>query len=170
MDLFGSNKNEISEKSYKETLESVVDIIWKKKAIQQVLIWQLTDDNPFLESIIQEQNNEIKKFNQQYTHLFDNSEYDIQLITSILLAATFYITAYKKKNDFCGVDFKSYLGNIKLLEGINQISDLVFTEVSKSKEIQIAKKLLEYGDDINKIIDITGLSEEEIESIKLTSG
>lgn len=165
LDFFTENQDEATIESYKETIESVLDIVWKKKAIQQILVWQLIEETPQLEAVIDEQNDAINVLIERYTQQFEGSGYDIRLITSILLAAIFYISAYKKKSSFCGLDLKGHLGNYKLLEGINQISDLVFKEVSKSKEFETAKKLLSYGDSIEKIMDITGLSKEEIEAL-----
>lgn len=166
LDFFIDGNDEATKEAYKETIESVLDIIWKKKAIQQILVWQVTEDSSLLDTVVDDQNNAINTLTERYAELFKESGYDIRLITAILLAAIFYISAYKKKASFCGLDLKGHLGNIKLLEGINQISDLFFNEVTKSKEKEMAKKLLKYGDNMDKIIDITGLSQEEIEALQ----
>lgn len=60
-DLFTENKHQVPTKeSYRETLESVLDMIWKKKAIQQILAWQITEDAWSQESTIKEQEAGIK--------------------------------------------------------------------------------------------------------------
>lgn len=154
-----------SKESYQETLESVLDIIWKKKAIQQILAWQITEDTPLLDGIVEEQEKGINKMVSRYAESFENSGYDIRLITAILLAAVYYISGYKKKVSFCGLNMKGNIGNLKLLEGINQISGLVFDDIAKTKEKEIAKKLRESGDSIEKIVLVTGLSREEVEEL-----
>ena len=163
IDLFSENKHQAPTKeSYRETLELVLDIIWKKKAIQQILAWQITEDSWLQDSTIKEQEAGIKKFTDQYDGLFKDSGHDIRLITAILLASIYYISSYKKKATFCGLNLKGHIGNIKILEGISQLSDLVFENVNKTKEKEIAKRMLESGDDVDKVMRITGLNEEEI--------
>ncbi|MDR2919338.1 MAG: hypothetical protein LBV72_08255 [Tannerella sp.] len=165
-DLFSENKHQVPTKeSYRETLESVLDIIWKKKAIQQILAWQITEDSWLQDSTIKEQEAGIKKFTGQYDNLFKDSGYDIHIITAIFLASIYYISSYKKKASFCGLNLKGHFGNIKLLEGISQLSGLVFENVNKTKEKEIAKKMLESGDHADKVMHITGLSKEEIKAL-----
>lgn len=165
IDIFNENSQQSPTKeSYKETLESVLDTIWKKKTIQQILAWQTTEDSWLLDSIVEEQEDAIKAFNKKFATTF-NETFDIRIITAILLAAIYYISAYKKKKSFCGLNMKGNFGNLKLLEGINQISDLVFNHAMKTKEKDIAKKLLESGDSIEKVMLVTGLNKEEINSL-----
>lgn len=162
-DLFAENSHlSPSKDSYQETLEHVLDTLWKKKTIQQVLAWQITENTWLQDQMIKEQEAGITKFIQQYHRLFEDTEYDIHIITAILLASVYYISSYKKKASFCGLDLKGHLGNIKLLEGINQLSSLVFDDINKTKEKEIAKRLLESGDSMEKIMHITGLCENEI--------
>jgi AcrR family transcriptional regulator len=166
LELFTENKNDDATKeSYQETIESVLDIIWKKKAIQQILAWQITEDSDFLDSLAKDQEDAVDVLTGRYAGMFENSPYDIRLITAILLAAIYYISAYKRKSTFCGLNLKGHIGNFKLLEGVNRISDLVFEKAAKTKEKEAAKKLLKYGDSVEKIMDITGLTEEEIKGL-----
>lgn len=166
IDLFSENKHQSPTKeSYQEILETILDIVWKKKAIQQILAWQITEDAWLQDSTIKEQEAGIKKFTRQYDDLFKDSGYDIRLITAIFLASIYYISSYKKKASFCGLNLKGHVGNIKIMEGIHQLSDLIFENIEKTKEKEIAKKLLDSGDQIEKVIHITGLSEEEIKAL-----
>jgi uncharacterized protein YerC len=52
------------------------------------------------------------------------------------------------------------------LEGINQLSNLVFDKIEKTTENEIAIKMLKSGDTIEKIEQITGLSQEEIAGLE----
>jgi AcrR family transcriptional regulator len=161
-----SKDDEPTKESYQETIESVLDVVWKKKAIQQILAWQITEDSDFIDSLAENQEAAISVLIGRFAGMFEDSPYDIRLLTAILLAAIFYISAYKRKSSVCGLDLKGHIGNFKLLEGINQISDLVFERVTKTQEKEAARKLLKYGDSIEKIKDITGLTEEEIKNLK----
>ena len=50
--------------------------------------------------------------------------------------------------------------------GIEQGIEQGITKGSKQKEIEIAKKMLEKNKEISEIIEFTGLTKEEIESLK----
>ena len=163
IDIFSDNMGrDRSKVTYQHTLETVLDVIWKKKAIQQILAWEIVEDSPLLDPIINEREVKIGKMTSRYAPLFEGSEYDIKLITAILLSSIYYIAGYRKKESFCGMNMKGNIGNLKLLEGINQISTLVFDKVEKITEKEIAKKMLESGDSAEKVEQITGLSREQI--------
>ena len=166
IDIFSdSGRKEKTKASYQHTLESILDIIWKKKAIQQILAWEIIEDSPLLDPIISDREQRIEEMLNQYIPLFEGSEYDIRLITAILLASIYYIGSYKKKSSFCGMNMKGNIGNLKLLEGVNQISNLVFEKAEKTTEKEIAKKMLKSGDNVEKVELITGLSREEIAAL-----
>jgi predicted transposase YdaD len=98
----------------------------------------------------------------RYAPMFEGTEYDVKLITAILLSAVYYMAGYKKKESYFGMNIKGNTGNLKLLEGINQLSDLVFDKVEKTTEKEIAQRMLKSGDSIEKVEQITGLSRAEI--------
>ena len=163
IDVFSDNsENERTRASYQDTLETILDIIWKKKAIQQILAWEIVEDSPLLDSIIMQREEKIAKLTNHFTPMFEDTSYDFRLITAILLSAVYYMAGYKKKESFFGMNIKGNTGNLKLLEGINQISDLVFDKIEKTIEKDIAKKMLKSGDSIEKVEQITGLTRTEI--------
>jgi len=162
IDFFGDKSNEQSRESYQNTLETLLDVIWKKKAIQQVLAWELIEDSSLLEPMILERERKIEKMLKRFVPLFEGSDYDIRLMTAMFLSSIYYIAGYKKKETFCGMNLKGNIGNLKILEGITQLSNLVFDKVEKKTEKEIAKKMLIRGDDAEKVEQITGLSKEEI--------
>ena len=163
IDVFSDNcENERTRASYQDTLETILDIIWKKKAIQQILAWEIVEDSPLLDSIIMQREEKIAKMTNHFTPMFEDTSYDFRLITAILLSAVYYMAGYKKKESYFGMNIKGNTGNLKLLEGINQISDLVFDKIEKTTEKDIAKKMLKSGDSIEKVEQITGLSRTEI--------
>ena len=153
---------EITKDSYQNTLETIMDIVWKKKAIQQILAWEIVEDSPLLDPVINEREKKIAKMTDRYAPLFENSQYDVKLITAILLSSVYYMAGYKKKDSYFGMNIKGNTGNLKMLEGINQISDLVFAKIGKTTEKEIASRMLKCGDNVEKVALVTGLSPEEI--------
>jgi len=166
IDFFSENNGmQASKASYQNTLESILDVIWKKKAIQQILSWETVEDSPLLDPLVMQREEQIAIMTNRFSPLFEGTEYDIRLITAILLSAVYYMAGYKKKETYFGMNIKGNTGNLKLLEGINQLSDLVFDKIDKTTEKEIAKKLIKSGDNIDKVIQITGLSREEIAAL-----
>ena len=163
IDIFSDNSGKENTKaSYQDTIETILDIIWKKKAIQQILAWEIVEDSPLLNPFIIQREENIAKMTNSFTPLFEGTKYDVRLITAILLSATYYIASYKHKESFFGMNIKGNTGNLKLLEGINQLSDLVFDKIEKTTEKEIAKRMLQSGDSIEKVEQITCLSRSEI--------
>ena len=166
IDAFCDNSSkERTRASYQNTIETIMDIIWKKKAIQQILAWEIVEDSPLLEPVIMEREVRIAKMTNRFAPVFEGTKYDIRLITAILFSAVYYMASYKKKESYFGMNIKGNTGNLKLLEGINQLSGLVFDKIEKTTEKEIAKKMLKSGDSIEKVEQITGLSPVEIEKL-----
>ena len=168
IDVFSDNSvRERTRDAYQNTLETIMDIIWKKKAIQQILAWEIVEDSPLLDPIISQREVKIAKFADRFSPLFEESEYDFRLITAILLSAVYYMAGYKRKEAYFGMNIKGNTGNLKLLEGINQLSDLVFDKIEKTAEKEMASKMLKSGDSIEKVEQITGLSQKQIAELKV---
>ncbi|MDR2232397.1 MAG: TetR/AcrR family transcriptional regulator [Tannerella sp.] len=163
IDLFSDSKRKSKTRdTYQDTLESILDIVWKKKSIQQVLAWEIVEDSPLLEPMLADREKKIAVMAEGFAPLFAGSEYDVKLITAILLSAAFYMAGYKKKDSYFGMNIKGNTGNLKVLEGINQLSNLVFDKIEKRTEKEIAQKMLESGDSLEKVVKITGLKPEEL--------
>jgi AcrR family transcriptional regulator len=166
IDIFNeSASQEKTKTSYQNTLETILDVIWKKKAIQQILAWEIVEDTPLLEAVINDREKRIEKMIKNFAPIFSGTDYDIRLITAILLSAVYYMSGYKKKESYFGINMKGNTGNLKLLEGVNQLSSLVFDKVEKTTEKEIAKRMLASGDSVEKIELITELSKEVITSL-----
>jgi AcrR family transcriptional regulator len=166
LDFFtDSTDGEPTGASYRETLGSVLDVIWKKKAIQQILAWQITEDSEIAAAQARNRDEAINVLTARYAARFAGSPYDIRLLTAILLAAISCLSACRRKSSAFGTDLKGHDGSARLLKGISQLSDLVFDKVEKTQEKETARKLMKYGDSIEKIRDITGLSKAEIEAL-----
>ena len=162
IDIFDDKSSEGTRDAYQNILETILDVVWKKKAIQQILAWEIVEESPLLEPMIDEREEKIDKMINHFAPLFEGSEYDARLVTAMLLSSIYYISGYKNKESFCGMNLKGNIGNLKILEGITQISSLVFDKIEKTTEKEIARKMLDCGDSIEKIEQITGLSKEVI--------
>ena len=165
IDIFSDKSSDTTRESYQNMMETILDVIWKKKAIQQILAWEMIEESSLLDPLITEREAKIEKMVNRFAPLFENSDYDVRLFTVMLLSSIYYIAGYKKKETFCGMNLKGNIGNLKILEGITQLTNLVFDKVEKITEKDIAKKMLESGDSAEKVEQITGLSLEDIASL-----
>ena len=162
IDIFCDKSDENTREAYQNMLETLLDVIWRKKAIQQILAWEIIEESTLLEPIIVEREAKIGKMINRFAPMFEGTDYDVRLITAMLLSSIYYIAGYKRKESFCGMNLKGNIGNLKILEGVTQLSNLVFDKVEKTTEKEIAKKMLASGDNPEKVEQITGLSREDI--------
>ena len=91
----------------------------------------------------------------------------VDVLTLSPLERKLYESRMKLKSDIATiseVQFKSGLER-GIHEGIEQGKSLGLTEGSRQKALETAKILKQFGDSIQKIMQATGLSKEEVEAI-----
>ena len=91
----------------------------------------------------------------------------VDVLTLSPLERKLYESRMKLKSDIATiseVQFKSGLER-GIHEGIEQGKSLGLTEGSHQKALETAKILKQFGDSIQKIMQATGLSKEEVEAI-----
>ena len=68
----------------------------------------------------------------------------------------------KEREMYDAIKVEKFLENV----GKENVRKEAMSEGEKSREIEIVRKMLQRGDKIKDIIDVTGLTKEEIEKIK----
>lgn len=151
---------------YKESMTTLADTLYNRREMQELLIWELCEDNPTTRKVAQNREvcNEpaIKVANE----LFKESNINFDVIFALLIAGINYLILRRKRSTFFGVDFSSRKGKARLLETIKQCIDIYFDALEKRNEVhEVARRMKRKGIDIDTIAECTRLEKDFIEKL-----
>ncbi len=127
-------------------LEALIGSLYHNKGMQQLLKWELSEDNPITRRTAKLRESINEPLIRLLEYKFQGSGLDINVISAIVIAGIYYLILHRKRSTFCAVDFASRQGKARLNEGIKQMLDLLFQKVStEQKLIKIAEKLKAEG-------------------------
>lgn len=139
-------KNLNEEDTLKWVLQNLIQALWNNKGMQQLLIWELSDDNPITRRTagLREMIND--SLIQLLEHKFKESNLDINPIAATIISGIYYLILHRKRSLFCRVDFNTRDGKERLKTGIEQLATLLFNYTSQQVENQrIADRLRAQG-------------------------
>lgn len=148
-----------------EIFISLIKSLHENKSMQQILLWELMEDNNITRHTNKMREDYTKKMVNTLEESTKNNGSDVnaKVIASILLSSIYFLIIHKGKATFCGIDFSKEDGQDLLADTIKKISSWLF---SKNKDIlEVATKMKEKGIDMDTIAECTGLSIKEIASI-----
>lgn len=124
-ELLPSNLSD--EESMKWILHNLVKALYKNKGMQQLLIWELSDDNPVTRrtATLRERINDslIKELDKK----FNISGLDMNVITGIIISGIYYLILHRNMSTFCNVDFATKAGKDRLNATIDQLVEIIFS-------------------------------------------
>lgn len=134
------------EEMFKWILRNLTIALYKNKGMQQLLIWELSNDNAITRrtsKLREETNRSLIKILEE---LFKNSGLDMSAITAMLISGIYYLILHRKRSNFCEIDFSTRIGKARLENAIDQIGTLLFAEINrKNEKLEIAAKLRAEG-------------------------
>jgi len=139
-------KNVSEEESYLWIMDNLITALLKNKGMQQLLIWELSDDNATTRrtSKLREIVNEPSIRMLEKT--FSGSGLDINVISAMMISGIYYLVLHRNRSLFCDVDFNSKAGKDRLRLGVKQMSSMLFAQINRQKEmLQIAERLRSEG-------------------------
>ncbi len=117
------------EESMKWILLNLCRALYKNKGMQQMLIWELSDDNPVTRrtATLREKINEslIKELEKR----FENTGVDLSVMAALLISGIYYLILHRNMSTFCNVDFSSKAGRERLENTIDQLISILFATV-----------------------------------------
>lgn len=123
-ELLPSNLSD--EESMKWILHNLVKALYKNKGMQQLLIWELSDDNPVTRrtATLRERINDslIKELDKK----FNISGLDMNVITGIIISGIYYLILHRNMSTFCNVDFATKAGKDRMNATIDQLVEIIF--------------------------------------------
>ena len=127
------NLNELD--MYSWIMDHLVQELLKNKGMQQLLIWELSDDN-----VITRRTSKLREVVNQpllamLEQKFKGTGLDVNVICAMMISGIYYLILHRKRSEFCGIDFNTRVGKEKLRAGVKQMSQLLFAQVQKKNEI-----------------------------------
>ena len=139
-------KNLNEEETLKWVIQNLLQAVWKSKGMQQLLIWELSDDNATTRRTARLREMVNEPLIQMLEYKFKDSGLDINVIAATLISGIYYLILHRKRSSFCAVDFNTQIGKERLKNGIDQLTTLLFSCAGKQMESDIiANRLREAG-------------------------
>jgi len=138
------NLNELE--MYSWIMDHLVQDLLKNKGMQQLLIWELSDDN-----VSTRRTSKLREVVNQpllaiLEHKFKGSGLDVNVICAMMISGIYYLVLHRKRSLFCSVDFNTKVGKERLRTGVRQMSQLLFAETQKQNEmLEVAERLRAEG-------------------------
>ena len=134
------------EETLKWIIENLIEELWQNKGMQQLLIWELSDDNPTTRRTAQLRESINAPMIRMLEHIFRKSGIEINVIAATMIAGIYYLILHRERSAFCSVDFNSEEGKERLKIGIDQLANLLFSHIEKRNEQdEIASRLRREG-------------------------
>jgi len=109
-----------------EILLQQFDFLRDNVELQKVLLWRLSEEQPFLRQLTDNQEKVGEKvFLESIDPHFKDKAEDYRAITAILVAGVYYLNLYSSVNGsvFCGLDLQSEHGKEKIRQALSFVID-----------------------------------------------
>lgn len=151
---------------YKDSVVKLADALYNSKEMQELLIWEISDDNPTTRKVANNREISNEPVLTALNAMFKDSGINFDVMTAILIAGIYYLILRRKRSTFCGVDFSTRKGKAKLLETITQSINMCFDVLQKKNEVyEIARNLKAKGISFDIIAECTHLDEEVVNKL-----
>lgn len=121
------------EERMKWILLNLTRALHKNRGMQQLLIWELSDDNPVTRrtATLREKINEglIKELESK----FNMSGVDLNVLSALIISGIYYLILHRDMSTFCNVDFGTKSGRDRLENTISQLVDIIFACVRQQQ-------------------------------------
>lgn len=139
-------KNLTEEESFKWIMQNLIQALLKNKGMQQLLIWELSDDNPITRRTARLREMINEPLVRLLEYKFSGTGLDINVISAMMISGIYYLILHRKRSLFCDVDFNTKKGKERLRVATDQLSTIMFDQIQKAGELnRIADKLRAEG-------------------------
>lgn len=146
--------------------ERFIKSLSKDKEMQQLMIWELTEDNKSTRKSAQQRDLTVEKAIPLYEKFLANADINPRAVLAIVVAGMYYIILRKKRSAFCSIDFSTKQGKQLLADTMVKIIIYLSEYGEQNRDNKdIAKKLKEHNVDEQIIIESTGISKEELDKL-----
>lgn len=134
------------EDKFKWLLRSLTQALYKNRIMQQLLIWELSDDNVVTKRTANLRERVNESLIRLLEYCFKNSGLDINVICALMISGIYYLILHRNMSKFCDVDFSTKKGRERLENAVEQVITVLFGELKKQNEkLEIAQRLRAEG-------------------------
>lgn len=149
---------------YKTVMLQLSKSLYENKAMQQLLIYELSNDNTTTRRTAKLRELDSDTGLKEYDEIFKGTNVDIRAHTALMIAGIYYLILHKDRSSFCGIDLTTDEGKERLRDCVLTICNFLFQAAERKHDVmRIVKKMKEEKIEISVIAKCTGLSEKEIE-------
>lgn len=153
--------------TFAEVLKGLADSLYTNKSMQQLLIWELAEENDITSrsAKLREANGSelIDILHNAYSAI--NKEVDIRVVTALLIGGIYYLILHRNRSTFCKIDFSKKEGKELLKNTIHSLTRLIFDSSAADETVRIARNMKREAMAASLISKMTGLTESDIESL-----
>ena len=115
-------------------LLNLVRSLYKNKGMQQLLIWELSDDNPTTRrtATLRERINETLIL--ELEKRFAKTGVDLSVLAALIISGIYYLILHRNMSTFCNVDFSSKAGRERLENTIDQLVTMMFSMIEMQEQ------------------------------------
>ncbi len=136
------------EENFKWLMKNLAKALYKNKGMQQLLIWELSDDNSVTRRTAKLRELINEPLIRLLEYRFKDSGLDMNVLSAMLISGIYYLILHRNISRFCDVDFSSKKGKDRLEAGLDQLITLFFSELNRQNDKkEIADKLRAEGVD-----------------------
>lgn len=134
------------EEVFKWLMRNLIQALYKNKGMQQLLIWELSDNNP----VTRRTANLRELLNQSLIKLleirFQNSGIDMNVICALMISGIYYLVLHRDISTFCNVDFSVKKGKERFEESVDKLVTILFAELRyQNEKLELANRLRAEG-------------------------
>lgn len=122
------------EESMKWILLNLIRALHKNRGMQQMLIWELSDDNPVTRrtaSLREKINEELIRALEQK---FNATGVDMSVLAALMISGIYYLILHRNMSTFCNVDFASKSGRDRLEKTVEQLVSILFATIRSQQQ------------------------------------
>lgn len=151
-----------------EMLTLLTKLLYANRSMQQLLIWELSEDNDITRRTAD--------LREKYTHhlvqtlddyfIENGCKIDFRVLAAVVIGGIYYLILHKERSTFCDIDFSTKRGEKLLINTVSTLVSLVFGHQDQKTEIlDVARKMKVKGIGIYTIAECTGLNLSDIERL-----
>lgn len=157
-------------KNWENHLTDLIDSINNNTIMQQLLAWELTEDNRITRRTTENRERFTKEMREYFANAFKDKDDNFAMTSAIFISGIYYLTLFKKRSTFFDIDFNKKATINDLKENIRILIKKIYGNTVKKEEPDtlsiIAKRMLDKGMDKTLITEITGLSDKKIDLLE----